>query len=85
MKRHKSGSTFHRTAFSAQTDYLEEVEELFPWVLEEEGGASEAKEAGPSAGDNGSGKAIKEGSGVKVEGSKSDNGKVLPMKLEWCV
>ena len=78
MKKHKSGSALYRAAFSAQSDYLDELDDLFPWVEPAEGdGDSESKKGHDPKSDN------MEVDGVKVEGSKSDAVKSSPMQLEW--
>ncbi len=81
VKKHKSGSALYRAAFSAQTDYLDQLDDLFPWVAEstEEGGASETK-GHKSSTEGKEGGAVE---GVKVERSKSSATKASPVQLEW--
>lgn len=79
LKRHKASSALYRAAFSAQTEYLEELEEVFPWIAEamEEGGTSEKKGEEPES------SAEERTEGVKVEKSKADAAKALPVDLDW--
>ena len=80
LKRHKASSALYRAAFSAHTEYLEELEEVFPWISEamEEGGASAKKgEESESSTEE------KKTEGVKVEPMKADATQALPVELDW--
>lgn len=43
MKKYKSGSALYRAAYAEQTEYLDQLDDLFPWVDENTDTVSEEK------------------------------------------
>ena len=70
LRRHKSSSVLHRTALLEQESYLDQLDELFPWVEVGEGqvGASSEKKGSGTRGHGGKGGDGKDSAGTEEGG-----------------
>ena len=91
LKKYKTGSAIYRSALAEQDNYLDQLDELFPWIEADVGSAPEPKGSGAS------GKKEEGGEGVGAKGSADGAGAVgggakssvaapsSPVQFEWYV
>lgn len=91
LKKNKSSSVVYRSFFAEQTRYLEGLEELLPWLEEEEvGGATTPQEKG--CGSSGAKKGVEGTESVAMDKTATSNSSKATVAmaahvplLEWLV